>query len=204
MSKVKVKTVLLGDSGVGKTSIAVRLAKDEFNDRAQPTVGAAFFTFTAQGQDGGAVQFEMWDTAGQERYRSLAPMYYRGAEVVVLVFALDDRHSFEAGHRWLQDVCSAGTDSCTLVLVGNKCDLEGRAVTTEEAEAFAQEQGMIYIETSARTAHNVRRIMETVAERLPDGVGTRELTEDQRRAERQANRVRPAAGEPAGGKSGCC
>ena len=140
--KVKIKTVLLGDSGVGKTSIAVRLSTDEFNERSQPTVGAAFFSFASQTPDGTALEFEIWDTAGQERYRSLAPMYYRGAEVVVLVFALNDKHSFEAGHRWLQDVRSAGTgtDGCTLVLVGNKCDVEDRQVTEAEAEAFAQEQ----------------------------------------------------------------
>jgi Ras-related protein Rab-5C len=165
--KVKVKTVLLGDSGVGKTSIAVRLARDEFNDRAQPTVGAAFFTFNVE-REKETIQFEMWDTAGQERYRSLAPMYYRGAEVVVLVFALNDRNSFDAGFRWLQDVRQTGLgDTCTLVCCGNKCDLPGRQVSKEEAEAFATEQGMIYVETSAKTAMGVRQVRAALLGEVP-------------------------------------
>jgi small GTP-binding protein len=224
-AKVKVKTVLLGDSGVGKTSIAVRLAKDEFNDRAQPTVGAAFFTFMVDGPSGETIQFEMWDTAGQERYRSLAPMYYRGAEVVVLVFALNDRQSFDAGLKWLQDVRSSGLGStCTLVLVGNKVDLEEeRQVAREMAESFAAEQvrqrchmlgrrshanttcarwqGMMYIETSARTAQNVRQVMQMVAQRLPEGVGVRDGDEAERRAARRTVRMNDAANEP---KKGCC
>jgi small GTP-binding protein len=211
MGKVKIKTVLLGDSGVGKTSIAVRLARDVFNDRAQPTVGAAFFTFVVEnGED--SIQFEMWDTAGQERYRSLAPMYYRGAEVVVLVFALSDKQSFEAGERWLQDVRASGLGpTCTLVLVGNKADLEDeREVSTEDAEAFAAEQGMMYIESSAKTAKNVKEIMQNVASRLPEGAGVRE---EDAQAKRAADRRAGGRGgavsvddssQAAGKAGGCC
>ena len=206
MGKVKVKTVLLGDSGVGKTSIAVRLARDVFNDRAQPTVGAAFFTFVVENAED-SIQFEMWDTAGQERYRSLAPMYYRGAEGVVLVFAVSDKQSFDAGERWLQDVRASGLGpTCTLVLVGNKADLEEeREVTTEAAEAFAAEQGMMYIETSAKTAQNVKKMMQDVASRLPEDAGTREDDGQQRRADRRGGRVAVEQDdtEPAA-KKGCC
>lgn len=209
MGKVKIKTVLLGDSGVGKTSIAVRLARDVFNDRAQPTVGAAFFTFVVE-NEADSIQFEMWDTAGQERYRSLAPMYYRGAEVVVLVFAVSDKQSFEAGERWLQDVRASGLGpTCTLVLVGNKADLtEEREVSSEDAEAFAAEQGMMYIETSAKTAHNVRKIMEDVASRLPEGAGVREedsaARRENRRAGGRAGAVSVEDATPAGKSGGCC
>lgn len=208
MGKVKIKTVLLGDSGVGKTSIAVRLARDVFNDHAaQPTVGAAFFTFVVEnGED--SVQFEMWDTAGQERYRSLAPMYYRGAEVVVLVFAVSDKQSFEEGERWLQDVRQSGLGpTCTLVLVGNKADLEDeRQVSTEDAEAFAAEQGMMYIETSAKTGHNVKEIMQNVAQRLPEGAGVREEdAQAKRAADRRAGRGGAVAVDNSSqGKSGGC
>ena len=211
MGKVKIKTVLLGDSGVGKTSIAVRLARDVFNDRAQPTVGAAFFTFVVEnGED--SIQFEMWDTAGQERYRSLAPMYYRGAEVVLLVFDLSDKQSFEAGERWLQDVRASRlkdmrAPTCTLVLVGNKADLESeRQVSTADAEAFAAEQGMMYIETSAKTAHNVKEIMQNVAERLPEGAGVREEdAQAKRAADRKAGRGGTVAVDDSSkGKSGGC
>ena len=208
MGKVKIKTVLLGDSGVGKTSIAVRLARDVFNDHAaQPTVGAAFFTFVVEnGED--SVQFEMWDTAGQERYRSLAPMYYRGAEVVVLVFAVSDKQSFEEGERWLQDVRQSGLGPTgTLVLVGNKADLEDeRQVSTEDAEAFAAEQGMMYIETSAKTGHNVKEIMQNVAQRLPEGAGVREEdAQAKRAADRRAGRGGAVAVDNSSqGKSGGC
>ncbi len=208
MGKVKIKTVLLGDSGVGKTSIAVRLARDVFNDHgAQPTVGAAFFTFVVEnGED--SVQFEMWDTAGQERYRSLAPMYYRGAEVVVLVFAVSDKQSFEEGERWLQDVRQSGLGpTCTLVLVGNKADLEDeRQVSTEDAEAFAAEQGMMYIETSAKTGHNVKEIMQNVAQRLPEGAGVREEdAQAKRAADRRAGRGGAVTVDNSSqGKSGGC
>ena len=91
MGKVKIKTVLLGDSGVGKTSIAVRLARDVFNDRAQPTVGAAFFTFVVE-NEADSIQFEMWDTAGQERFRNVMSSYYRGAQGIAVVYVRDACH----------------------------------------------------------------------------------------------------------------
>ena len=168
MGKVKVKTVLLGDSGVGKTSIAVRLARDVFNDRAQPTVGAAFFTFVVENAED-SIQFEMWDTAGQERYRSLAPMYYRGAEVAIVVYDITSFKSFEGAKNWVRDLKLYGQPNVVIALAANKCDLDAqfREVSAQEGQAYARDEDMAYFETSAKTAHNVRAMFVALAKRVP-------------------------------------
>jgi len=93
------KLVLLGDQGVGKSSIALRFVKGQFPEHSEATVGAAFLTQVVQAT-GGSVKFDIWDTAGQERYHSLAPMYYRGAQAAVVVYDVNDAKTFERAVSW--------------------------------------------------------------------------------------------------------
>ena len=94
-SVISYKIVLLGDSGVGKSSIGLRYTRGEYNDFQESTIGASFLTKTFENKDGKKCRFEIWDTAGQERYHSLAPMYYRGARGCVVVYDVTSSHSFE-------------------------------------------------------------------------------------------------------------
>lgn len=113
------KCVLVGESGVGKTAIVNRIARDDFVEDSEPTIGAAFVTHNVTLPDG-VVRLDIWDTAGQERYRSLAPMYYRGAKVAVVVFAVDSKDSFDGAKQWVKELQRKADDGILIALVGNK------------------------------------------------------------------------------------
>jgi Ras-related protein Rab-5C len=159
------KLVLLGDMGAGKSSVVLRFVKGQFFDYQESTIGAAFLTKTLPEQN---VKFEIWDTAGQERYHSLAPMYYRGAAAAVVVFDITNAESFAKAKSWVKELQRMGNPNMIMSLAGNKADLvEQRAVTTEDAKAYAQENGLAYWETSAKSNINVNDVFVDIASRLP-------------------------------------
>lgn len=163
------KLVLLGDSAVGKSSIVLRFVKKQFFEYQESTIGAAFLTQTIQLSDS-IVKFEIWDTAGQERYASLAPMYWRGAAAAVIVYDLTNRQSFLRAKAWIKELQRGGSPNIVICLTGNKTDLaEQRQVDSEEAKAYADEQGILFFETSAKTNTNVNELFRTVAQKLPKG-----------------------------------
>ena len=159
------KLVLLGDSGVGKSSIALRFVRDEFREFQEPTIGAAFLTRTLNRAEG-EIRYEMWDTAGQERYASLAPMYYRGAKAAVVVYDVTCKASFEGAKKWVSEL-QRGVPKCTIALAGNKCELSRRGVPIDEASKYSKEQGILFIETSAKTGKNVMKLFTNIANKLP-------------------------------------
>ncbi|CAL8470005.1 g9547 [Coccomyxa elongata] len=159
------KLVLLGDMGAGKSSLVLRFVKGQFFDYQESTIGAAFLTKTIPDK---AVKFEIWDTAGQERYHSLAPMYYRGAAAAVVVFDITNAESFAKAKNWVKELQRQGNPNMIMALAGNKADLAAqRAVTTEEAKAYADENSLFFWETSAKTNVNVAEVFQDIAERLP-------------------------------------
>lgn len=161
------KLVLLGDTAVGKSCIVVRFVRDEFYEFQEPTIGAAFLTQTVQVEDA-TVKFEIWDTAGQERYRSLAPMYYRGASAAIVVYDITNRDSFTGAKSWVKELQRRGDPNVVIALAGNKADMESRRdVEAEEAQAYANENNIIWMETSAKTALNVPELFVSIAEKLP-------------------------------------
>mmetsp|Transcript_18428 Transcript_18428/g.52909 ORF Transcript_18428/g.52909 Transcript_18428/m.52909 type:complete len:196 (-) Transcript_18428:203-790(-) len=161
------KLVLLGDTGVGKSCLVVRFVRDEFFEFQEPTIGAAFLTQTVT-LDDATVKFEIWDTAGQERYRSLAPMYYRGAAAAVVVYDITNADSFTGAKSWVKELQRRGDPNVVIALAGNKADNEAnRAVDAEEARAYAAENGLVFYETSAKTASNVLDLFNEVAAKLP-------------------------------------
>jgi small GTP-binding protein len=145
-----VKVVLVGESSVGKTSLASIAHDESLSGDYTPTVGASFVV-KSFAVDGAEVRLHVWDTAGQERYRALTPMYYRDAQCVVLVYAIDDGDSFERLKSWRRDIENECDPAPRLVVVGNKLDLVARrAVAAETAEAVAAEMGAQFYEISAR------------------------------------------------------
>jgi len=129
MSKtVNFKLVLLGDTAVGKSSSVERFVKNEFFEFQQPTIGAAFLTQSVQ-LDDFIVKFEIWDTAGQERYRSLAPMYYRGAAAALVVYDITSYDSFRGAKTWIEELQRQGSSDIVIGLAGNKCDLEDKGMS---------------------------------------------------------------------------
>jgi len=164
------KLVLLGDAAVGKSSSVERFVKNEFFEFQQPTIGAAFLTQTVP-LDDVIVKFEIWDTAGQERYRSLAPMYYRGAAAALVVYDITVHDSFTGAKTWIEELQRQGSADIVIGLAGNKCDLESkREVPEQEARKYAQENNCLFFETSAKSGQNVNEIFTQIATKLPKNV----------------------------------
>lgn len=118
--------------------------------------------------DDSTVKFEIWDTAGQERYRSLAPMYYRGAAAAVVVYDITNPDSFTGAKSWVKELQRRGDPNVVIALAGNKADLEARRqVEFEEANAYAQQEGILHLETSAKNSNNVKALFVEIAKKLP-------------------------------------
>lgn len=167
----RVKLVLLGDSGVGKSCLVLRYVRNTFDANSKITVGAAFMSHNVALPDGQSLKFEIWDTAGQERYLSLAPLYYRGAHAAAVVYDITSPESFEKAKYWIGELQKNESSRPVMVLVGNKTDLaEERQVLEEEARGFADSQNMLFVEASAKTSAGVSDIFESVAAKLAGGL----------------------------------
>ncbi|KAF4012615.1 hypothetical protein G4228_003455 [Cervus hanglu yarkandensis] len=161
------KLVLLGESAVGKSSLVLRFVKGQFHEYQESTIGAAFLTQTVC-LDDTTVKFEIWDTAGQERYHSLAPMYYRGAQAAIVVYDITNTDTFSRAKNWVKELQRQASPNIVIALAGNKADLASkRAVEFQEAQAYAEDNSLLFMETSAKTAMNVNEIFMAIAKKLP-------------------------------------
>ncbi|KAH9411011.1 ras GTPase [Ordospora pajunii] len=167
LSAYTFKMVVLGYYSVGKSSLVLKYVKDEFNANEESTIGASFLTKTMFTPEG-SVKFEIWDTAGQERYNSLIPMYYRGAQVALIVYDVTSVESFETAKKWVDELGFEKPKEFIKVLIGNKSDLEDdRKVQYQEAKEYADSQSLMLFETSAKTGKNVAEIFSMIAEKVP-------------------------------------
>jgi Ras-related protein Rab-5C len=188
------KVVLLGESAVGKSSLVLRFVKGQFHEYQESTIGAAFLTQTVQIDDT-TVKFEIWDTAGQERYHSLAPMYYRGAQAAIVVYDITKKESFLKAQNWVRELQRQANANIVIALVGNKLDLaQQRSVEHNEADYYASENNLLFMETSAKTAANVVDLFTVIATRLPKPNDQTELS----------GIIKPKREEPLSKKKGCC
>jgi small GTP-binding protein len=158
------KTILVGDSGVGKTAMAKFATSGEVLSRSQPTIGAGHFSYHASDVD-----LSIWDTAGQEQFRSLVPMYVRGAEVALLVFDLTSRASFQSIREWARLVRGQAMD-CEFYVVGNKVDLEERReISDNEGRGVCDElSGAGFHTTSAVTGAGIADLFTAIVMRIRD------------------------------------
>ncbi|KAK0147051.1 Ras-related protein Rab-5B [Merluccius polli] len=161
------KLVLLGDMAVGKSSLVLRFVKGQFDEFQETTIGAAFLAQSVC-LDDTTVKFEIWDTAGQERYHSLAPMYYRGAQAAIVVFDITKPETFDRAKAWVKELQRQASPNIVIALAGNKADLaEKRLVEYEEAQTYAEDTGLLFMETSAKTAMNVNELFLAIAKKMP-------------------------------------
>lgn len=196
------KLVLLGEAAVGKSSLVLRFVKGQFHEYQESTIGAAFLTQTVH-LDDTTVKFEIWDTAGQERYHSLAPMYYRGAQAAIVVYDVTNPDTFARAKTWVKELQRQASPNIVIALAGNKCDLPTRAINQEDANAYAEENNLLFMETSAKTAANVNEIFMAIAKKLPktDQRGPSGPPRGDVNLSR-ANEKKPD--QAAGGGGGCC
>ncbi|XP_039608493.1 RAB11a, member RAS oncogene family, like [Polypterus senegalus] len=170
------KIVLIGDSGVGKSNLLSRFTRNEFNLESKSTIGVEFATRSIR-VEGKTVKAQIWDTAGQERYRAITSAYYRGAVGALLVYDIAKHLTYENAERWLQELRDHADSNIVIMLVGNKSDLRHlRAVPTDEAKAFAEKNGLSFIETSALDSSNVELAFQTILTEIYRIVSQRQIT----------------------------
>jgi len=163
----KFKLVFLGEQSVGKTSLITRFMYDSFDSTYQATIGIDFLSKTMYLEDR-TVRLQIRDTAGQERFRSLIPSYIRDSSAAVVVYDISNTNSFAQVDRWIEDVRAERGSDVIIILVGNKTDLtDQRRVSMEQGERRAKELGVLFIESSAKTGHNVKQLFRRVAAALP-------------------------------------
>ncbi|KAJ3435809.1 ras and ef-hand domain-containing protein [Anaeramoeba flamelloides] len=159
------KVIVIGESGVGKTCLLVQLTEQKFYSGTTTTIGVNF-TSMEYDFDSTTVRLKIWDTAGQEIFRSMTKTYYRGSSCAIIVYDVTSSESFERVDDWIKDVKEFVKDEILLILVGNKVDLEDRRkISTESGQNFANENNMLFYETSALTGSNVQEIFKKCAKK---------------------------------------
>eukprot|EP00088_Acartia_fossae_P046739 TRINITY_DN5054_c1_g1_i1.p1 TRINITY_DN5054_c1_g1~~TRINITY_DN5054_c1_g1_i1.p1 ORF type:complete len:219 (+),score=33.24 TRINITY_DN5054_c1_g1_i1:22-678(+) len=149
------KFLVIGSAGTGKSCILHQFIENTFKEDSSHTIGVEFGSKILP-VGGRTVKLQIWDTAGQERFRSVTRSYYRGAAGALLVYDISSRESFNSLANWLTDARTLASPAIVIVLVGNKKDLdEEREVTFMEASRFAQENGIMFLETSAKTGESI-------------------------------------------------
>ena len=191
-SLTSIKLVLLGDSGVGKTSIVSQYVSGKCSDSVKPTIGAAFVTkeLTIGGQQ---IELLIWDTAGQEVYRGLAPMYYRSALIAIIVYDVSSAASFKSVEYWVNELRENTEEKIVIVICGNKIDIEERQVEQPYANEMAEKHNTLYAETSAVTGSGVERLFQIALSELLKNFPKKEVPPPMK-----------LDSNPDGKRTGCC
>ncbi|CAI8036006.1 Ras-related protein Rab-18-B [Geodia barretti] len=166
MENVNLKVLIIGDSGIGKSSLLLRFVNDTFDPDQSATIGVDFKVKTIV-LDQKRVKLSIWDTAGQERFRTLTPSYYRGAHGVILVYDVSSRGSFQNLETWLNELDTYATKKDLVkMLVGNKIDKESREVSRSDGLQFARRNSMLFIEASAKTRDGVQQAFQELVQKI--------------------------------------
>ena len=171
-NELTVKAVLLGESGVGKTSIISRFIDNSFEKNKKSTTGADYTGKTMYFDEYGGkkIKFEIWDTAGQEIYRSLTKIFYKDAKIAVLVYDITKRETFEELKKyWYNQIKESATPDIIIAIAANKCDLyEDEKVKEEEGREFAKEIGAYFKLTSAFLNSGIEELFKTIGVKFLD------------------------------------
>ncbi|XP_011299308.1 ras-related protein Rab-21 [Fopius arisanus] len=160
------KVVLLGEGCVGKTSVVLRYVEDKFNDDHLTTVQASFLTKKLNIK-GKRINLAIWDTAGQEKFHALGPIYYRMSNGAILVYDVTDENSFQMVKNWVKELKKMLGSDISLVIAGNKVDLEkDRSVSIEEADKYAKQVGAVHFHTSAKQNRNIEEMFLDLTRRM--------------------------------------
>ena len=160
-----IKLIIIGDSSVGKTCVLLRFSDDNFPTTHMPTIGIDF-KIKSINVDGQVVKLQVWDTAGQERFRTITQTYYKGAMGIILVYDCTEEKSFSNISNWMKQIEQHASKDVVKVLVGNKADKEDKVIDTEAGKQLADEYGLTFFETSAKTGLNISELFQHVAQTI--------------------------------------
>eukprot|EP01103_Thecamoeba_quadrilineata_P000383 TRINITY_DN10321_c0_g1_i1.p1 TRINITY_DN10321_c0_g1~~TRINITY_DN10321_c0_g1_i1.p1 ORF type:complete len:220 (+),score=39.65 TRINITY_DN10321_c0_g1_i1:150-809(+) len=160
------KIILIGSSGVGKTSLLTRFVDDRFDQEQVNTIGVDFKIKTLD-VDGKKIKLQLWDTAGQERYKTVTNAYFRGSHGIILAYDTTSQTTFEGIEHWLGEVHKYAPRNVVKLIVGTKCDLsDKRQVETSHVASFAEQHKTLFIESSAYDATNVSEAFNLIVKQI--------------------------------------
>jgi len=160
------KIILIGDAGIGKSSLLMSLCDNNYMHNYISTIGVDFNVKIIKLKNE-YIKLHIWDTAGQERFRSITSSYYKGSQGIIIAFDLTDATSFSNINNWLEEVKRHGSSSVIKLLIGTKVDLVyKRVIDYDKAKAYADQLGMSYIETSSKDSINVEKIFYQLANEI--------------------------------------
>ena len=165
------KIIIIGDAAVGKSNILTRFTRNEFSENTKSTVGVELGVKFIKVK-GVNTKIQIWDTAGQERYRSITSSYYKGSHGCFIVYDITNEISFENVERWYEYVQREAGKNISIILVGNKCDLENeRKISKEKGQEKAKNLKCAFFETSALSGVNISQIFEELTNNIYDSTG---------------------------------
>ena len=166
-----IKIIIIGDAAVGKSNILTRFTRNEFSENTKSTVGVELGVKFIKVK-GVNTKIQIWDTAGQERYRSITSSYYKGSHGCFIVYDITNETSFENVERWYEYVQREAGKNISIILVGNKCDLENeRKISKEKGQEKAKNLKCAFFETSALSGVNISQIFEELTNNIYDSTG---------------------------------
>lgn len=162
--------IIIGDTGVGKSCLLLQFTDKRFQPVHDITIGVEFGARLIN-IESDQIKLQIWDTAGQEQFRSITRSYYRDAAGALLVYDITRRESFNHLEKWLEEARLNGNKNMTIMLIGNKSDLEHRrVVSTDEGREFAERNGLVFMETSAKSAANVEEAFIKTAQQIYENI----------------------------------
>ena len=187
------KILLLGDTQVGKSSFLMRYIDNTFQESYLSTVGLDFKVKNVQLDDGKTYRVQIWDTAGQDRFHAITRNYFKNAHGIILIYDVTLIESFQNVKNWIKQIKEEVTDKVSIILVGNKIDMENqRVVSKEEGEKMAASYGLKFYECSAKTGENVEEIFKDIVTKTVENFSKVE--------EKEATKLKNKKGQ----KKGCC
>ena len=160
------KYIIIGDSSVGKSNLLMKFAHNKFTKDYQATIGVEFGSKNIE-INNKVYRIQVWDTAGQENFRSLTRAYYKNCVCAIIVYDVTNKQSFENIQNWLEDVHNQSPKTVLIVLIGNKIDLEDkRVISFDEGKELALKNGIIFMETSAKTGEGVNEVFNYTAQEI--------------------------------------
>ncbi len=186
----QLKIILVGDSSVGKTSLVNRFMGFEFQENYSCTINADFKIKSLTIDQSTGAELTVWDTCGQEKFRSITKLYFKDAHGVILVYDVNNENSFKGLNIWLNEIKNNCKVDVSIILVGNKIDIENRKISKEQGNDFALKNKLMYIETSSKDGINIDSPFENLTNDIIQKIKNNRDYDYNETVEQKLNKIR--------------